>query len=279
MPLTTMVRFQSLWSRLPRSNGTVESIDSLRRGSLTDLHSFTPPPLTQERLDKEITKAEFELSFAYPIDQACIMLNVGPTALKTYCRSIGIKRWPYRKVVRCQQLAKKLNSGMGSRTDHKTLLDQMSQLSTAPTSLLWRHLGVDMIAAMNTFADDGTSTPTMNTSAHTAVELARLRASPLAASPGSVTLTSDPSLPHAISPPQQHTAENTAKLMSALTGALQASMQPLAAPPPSATDLLVAALQHAAQGPCPAPAVVPTGPTNAMVLDALLRYCNQLGAC
>ncbi len=218
---------------------------------------MVPPLPTQERLDKEINKNEFELSFAYPIDQACVMLSVGPTALKTYCRSIGIKRWPYRKVIRCQQLAKKLNSGKGSRTDHKTLLDQMAQLTTAPTSLLWRHLGVDMVSAMNMCTDDGTST--VNTSSHTDVGSAP--------SPASVNLWNAP-----FPSPQPVLEPDALALVNTLSQEV----------PPSMADVLAAALQQAAAQSArlvPMPYHGHAAPTNEMVLHDLLRLCTQLGAC
>jgi hypothetical protein len=36
--------------------------------------------------------------FIFPLNEAAKMLGVCETSLKTACRKVGIKNWPYRKV-------------------------------------------------------------------------------------------------------------------------------------------------------------------------------------
>lgn len=242
---------------------------------------MTPRLPRQERLDKEITRDEFELSFAYPIDQASVMLSVGPTALKTYCRSIGIKRWPYRKVIRCQQLAKKLNSGMGSRADHKTLIDQMEQLTTPPTSILWRHLGVDMVAAVQTYdIEPRQVAQTLASGAVASPNTAAASFSTASFSNGTQSVAATPSLEAVFpsvntTPTMQNTDPSMALLQALQLYAASAQPKQPEAPLPTVAELLGAL---AAQQPAAAPPVA-TDDNSTAIINALLSYCTQLGAC
>lgn len=211
------------------------------------------------------------------------MLSVGPTALKTYCRSIGIKRWPYRKVVRCQQLAKKLNSGMGSRADHKTLIDQMEQLTTPPTSILWCHLGVDMVSAVQTYEIEPRK-PTQNLAM--AINASNAQPSPhvsysTASFSNGTSVAATPSVDafaSAHTTPTTQTTDTSMALIQALqlfAAGAQPKQPEVPQPLPAIAELLGSLTAQQPQPSQPSASIA----DNTAVINALLTYCAQLGAC
>jgi len=49
-----------------------------------------------------VTRLDIAELFHLPADDAATSFGMAPTAFKKLCRSLGIKRWPYRKVMAAQ---------------------------------------------------------------------------------------------------------------------------------------------------------------------------------
>ena len=53
---------------------------------------------------KNLTRNTLSKYFYMPIKQVARELNVGVTYLKNICRELGIRKWPYRKLMSLQTL-------------------------------------------------------------------------------------------------------------------------------------------------------------------------------
>lgn len=62
----------------------------------TYLHKCNP--FLQDPLSKQHRLADLEALFHLPIGTAAKRLGLGVTILKRACRTLGVERWPYRKV-------------------------------------------------------------------------------------------------------------------------------------------------------------------------------------
>jgi len=82
-------------NNVPLDNMSMNSSSSNNSASIMITH--TPPP-SYTTSAQNITQKDLEPYYETPIKNVAALLNVSLTQLKRICRSLGIPRWPYRKI-------------------------------------------------------------------------------------------------------------------------------------------------------------------------------------